>query len=145
MPHSHAMIWINAVFGTKDRKPLLVREVRQKVHRHIRDYLESLGCLVKIVNGTEDHVHILFRLNRNRSLSEVIKGVKGESSHWINRESLTSQRFAWQTGYGAFSVSASVVPKVESYIANQESHHRKKTFQEEYEQFLSQHGMEGNR
>ena len=89
-----------------------------------------------------DHVHCLFLLNPQKSISEVIKQIKGSSSHFINQSNLAIGKFAWQTGYGAFSVSESVVEKVYRYILNQKKHHQKKSFQQEYDAFLKLYGFE---
>ncbi len=91
---------------------------------------------VRIINGMPDHIHCLFLLNPQKSIAEVIKQIKGSSSHFINQNNLISEKFAWQTGYAAYSVSESVVDKVFQYIKNQKHHHTKKTFQEEYNEFI---------
>lgn len=88
-----------------------------------------------------DHIHILFLLSPKFSNGDIFKNVKGESSHWINQSSLTKNKFAWQTGYGAFSVSESMVNEVEKYIANQKEHHRKMTFEEEVNLFVNKYGI----
>jgi len=95
----------------------------------------------KALNGTSEHIHLLFLLNPIYAVSDVIKGIKGESSHWINSEKLLAYKFAWQTGYGAFSVSESMVGSVEKYILNQKEHHKTVTFADEYELFMKKHGM----
>ena len=88
-----------------------------------------------------DHIHCLFLLNPQKSIAEVIKQIKGNSSHYINQNNLIADKFAWQTGYAAFSVSESVVEKVFKYIKNQKSHHQKKTSQQEYDDFLKLYGL----
>jgi len=141
MPHSFNKIWIHTVWSTKDWKPLILSDVENEIHGVIRIQLIELGCFVRIINGMPDHVHCLFQLNPQKSIAEVIKQVKGSTSHFINQKELTTERFAWQTGYGAFSVSESGVAKVQEYISNQKEHHKKKTFQEEYESFLKLYGF----
>lgn len=144
MSHSFNKIWIHAVWSTKDWKHLILPKVEQEIHRLIRIQLIELGCFVNSINGMPDHVHCLFQLNPQKSIAEVIKQMKGSTSHTINQKELTTERFAWQTGYGAFSVSESGIDKVREYISNQKEHHIKKTFREEYEGFLRLHGLNNN-
>ncbi|WP_027003421.1 IS200/IS605 family transposase [Hugenholtzia roseola] len=141
MAHSYVKIWVHAVFGTKYRQNLIVPEIKKTVHQIIIDELKGLGCSLMAINSMPDHVHILFLLNRNKNIAEVMKQVKGGSSYRINQQDLTPEKFAWQVGYGAFSVSESVIDKVKDYIKNQEMHHQKLTFQEEYKRFVELHGF----
>ena len=142
MPHSYNKIWIHAIWATKDRVPLIHQNIEQKVYLFISEQLREQGCPVRIINGMPDHIHCLFLLSRQKSIAEVIKQIKGSSSHYINQNNLIADKFAWQTGYAAYSVSESVVEKVFEYIKNQKSHHQKKTFQQEYEEFLKLYGLE---
>ena len=89
-----------------------------------------------------DHVHCLFLLSAQKSISEVIKQVKGSTSHWVNEQNIISEKFAWQTGYAAYSVSESQLEKVYQYILNQKEHHKKKNFIQEYDEFIKLHGFE---
>lgn len=142
MSHSLTKIWIHAVFGTKNSEPMIHQGLESKMYQHIREHIESdFKSTVRIINGMPDHLHILFLLNPNFAMKDVIKNIKGESSHWINQENLTKIKFAWQTGYGAFSVSESNIDKVDRYIQNQKEHHKKKTFVQEYEEFMKKHGL----
>lgn len=126
-------IWIHAVWTTKDRKEFLIKEVRQKLFDHIREYAKEKDIYIDFINGYINHVHCLISLNPNQNLSEVINLIKGESSHWINKNQLTEEKFAWQNKYYAASVSESHVDRVREYIKNQEAHHQKQTLQEEVE------------
>jgi REP element-mobilizing transposase RayT len=144
MAHAYVKIWIHAVFGTKYREPLITPEIQKQVYRLIADELEALGCKLLAINGIPDHVHVLFLLNSQKSIAEVMKQIKGGSSYQINQQALTPNRFAWQTGYGAFSVSESGVAQVQQYIARQQEHHRQMPFHEEYERFLALHGLQTN-
>lgn len=127
---------------TKDNEPLIHPDIEGLLHEHIRRHLsEDFNCGVRILNGTADHIHILFLLDPNHAVKDILKNIKGESSHWINQQNLLKAKFSWQTGYGAFSVSESNVPDVERYIKNQKEHHRKTTFMEEYDQFMKKHGL----
>ncbi len=141
MPHSFNKIWIHAIWSTKERMPLIDSSVEQKLYQFISDQLRELGCPVRIINGMPDHIHCLFLLNRQKSIAEVIKQIKGSSSHFANQNNLIPEKFAWQTGYAAYSVSESVVEKVFQYIKNQKQHHQKKMFRQEYEDFLKLNGL----
>ena len=148
MSHSLTKLWIHGIFGTKDRRPLLVDTIIKDVHSHLQEKLEEMDCIVRIINGTSDHVHQLFLLSREVSIAQVMKSIKGETSHWINQEDIVQSKFSWSRlvgSYGAFSVSESEVGKVERYIRTQEKHHRKMTFKEEYERFMKLHNLEINR
>jgi REP element-mobilizing transposase RayT len=137
MPHSYNKIWIHAIWATKLRMPLIHEAVEHKIHQFISIQLRDLGCPVRIINGMPDHIHCLFLLSPKKSISEVIKQIKGSSSHYINQNNLISEKFAWQSGYAAYSISESVVEKVFQYIVNQKTHHSSKTLQQEYDEFLA--------
>ncbi|WP_338794217.1 transposase [Bernardetia sp. MNP-M8] len=100
-----------------------------------------LDCPLLAINGMPNHVHILFLLNKNKNIAEVIKQVKGGTSYQINQQNLTEDKFSWQVGYGAFSVSESGIEKVKEYIKNQELHHQNINFKEEFERFVELHGL----
>ena len=142
MPHSFNKIWIHAIWATKERTPLINSSVEQKVYHFISDQFRELGCPVRIINGMPDHIHCLFLLSPQKSIAEVIKQIKGSSSHFVNQNNLISERFAWQTGYASYSVSESIVDKVFHYIYNQKQHHHKKTFLQEYDEYLKLYGFE---
>lgn len=99
--------------------PLIQSPVEKKVHQFMAEQLRELGCPVRIINGMPDHVHCLFLLSPQKSMADVIKQVKGSSSHFINQNELIAEKFAWQTGYAAYSVSESVLERVFQYIKNQ--------------------------
>ncbi len=136
MPHSFNKIWIHAIWATKERVPLITPEIEQQVYGFVRSQFIECGCPVRIINGMPDHVHCLFLLNPQKAITEVIKQVKGSTSHSINEKNITADKFAWQTGYASYSVSESVLEKVFVYIKNQKQHHAKKTFQQEYDEFI---------
>lgn len=142
MPHSFNKIWIHAVWATKERLPLIHRNIENKIYAFISDQFREQGSPVRIVNGMQDHIHCLFLLNPQKTVAEVIKQVKGSSSHYINHQNIISEKFSWQTGYGAFSVSESAIEKVINYIRDQKSHHEKKSFTDEYIEFLKLYGFE---
>lgn len=143
MSHSLTKIWIHGIWRTKDRISLIKSDYEKQLYDHIKDKLENeLGCKVRIINGTEDHIHVLFLLNPNYSIKDIFQRMKGDSSHWINKNDFTKNKFVWQMGYGGFSVSESIVKEVERYIKNQKEHHKKVTFQQEYELFMQKYGLE---
>ena len=142
MAHSLLKIWIHGIFGTKNKTSLIKNTFGTQLHTHIKEKLEvDLDCKVRIINGTEDHVHILFLLSPNFTLKDIFQNVKGESSHWVNQSDFIKYKFAWQTGYGAFSVSESKIKEVEKYIANQKEHHKKMTYKEEVDLLIKKYGL----
>lgn len=142
MSHSLTKIWIHLIFGTKDRMPLIEESFEKQLYAHIKKIIESdFKSQLIVINGTADHIHILMLQNRNYSIAEIGKNVKGNSSDWINQNGFTNSKFAWQTGYGAFSISESMIDNVKQYIRNQKEHHRKISFAEEYKRFLEKYGF----
>lgn len=142
MAHSLLKIWIHGVFSTKNRIALIAPTFENELYNHIKQKFENdLDCIVRIINGVSNHIHVLFLLSPKFSVGDIFKNVKGESSHWVNQSSFTKYKFAWQTGYGAFSVSESMVKEVEKYIANQKEHHKKITYEEEVNLFIKKYGL----
>jgi REP element-mobilizing transposase RayT len=137
MSHALVKIWIHAVFRTKNEAVIIPPDLRPALNQQIKSILTEQNCKVRVVNSVKDHMHCLFLLSADADIAGVIKNLKGISSHWINHENLIRSKFTWQVGYGAFSVSESSVPNVEKYIGNQERHHQKTTFQEEYDRFMA--------
>ena len=132
VPHSQTIIWLHTVWSTKERRPIILPTFEKYLYHLMRAEFENAGCVVRVINGTCDHVHCLFRLSPQIALSGIIKQVKGCSSHEINARNLMPEKFAWQTGYAAFSLGHSAVDRVSSYIANQKSHHLTRSLDEEY-------------
>lgn len=141
MPHSFNKIWMHAICGTKERLPFIRISIEKDVHEFISQQFRDISCPVRIINGMPDHIHCLFLLNPQKSISEVIKQIKGSSSHYINQNNLIPEKFAWQTGYAAYSVSESVIERVFLYIKNQKDHHKKKSYQEEFDAFIKLYGL----
>lgn len=142
MPQSLANIHTHLVFSTKNRHPWLTDDVRPALHAYMATVLSNLNSPAQIINSIEDHIHILFNLYRTLALSKAVERVKSSSSQWIKSQSPTLEKFSWQAGYGAFSVSESNLPEVTQYISQQREHHRTKSFQEEYLSFLQRHHMD---
>lgn len=130
-------VYIHLVWSTKNRIPFLeTKEIRQKVWNHIKENSIKKEIYIDYVNGYSDHCHCLISLGSNQTIEKVVQLIKGESSFWINQQKLTKEKFQWQSEYFAVSVSESMIDKVRNYIKKQEIHHHKKTFQEEYEEFI---------
>lgn len=144
MSHSYSKIWIHAIWATKNRESLIGVEVEQVLYLFITSQFKEIGCPILALNGMPDHIHCLFLLDASKSVAEVIKQIKGSSSHYINQQDLKIEKFAWQTGYGAFSVSESGVDRVSEYIKSQKQHHEKKSFEQEYISFLELYGFKEN-
>lgn len=121
---------------------LINQPFEQNIYQFISEQFREQGCQLSIINGMPDHIHCLFLLSPQKSIADVIKQIKGSSSHHINQNNWIPGKFAWQTGYAAYSVSESVVEKVFEYIKNQKAHHQKKTFQQEYDDFFRLYGFE---
>ena len=128
------------VFSTKNRVPFLTPEIRSRVHAYLGGCCRALDVVALEVGGVEDHLHAEIAHKPKHSLSDVVREIKKGTSIWIHEE-LKIADFAWQEGYGAFSVSRSNQEAVRRYIQNQEEHHRKKTFEEEYRELLRAHGI----
>ena len=143
MPQSLAKVLVHIIFSTKNRYPFLVdRSIRREMHAYLGGTCKNLDCPVLIVGGVADHVYILCALTRTLSLAKVIGEMKRESSKWIKTKGGMLTKFAWQSGYGAFSVSQSQVDRVRRYIAEQENRHRKKAFQDEFRAFLKSYEID---
>ncbi len=130
------------MFSTKNREPFLHSpEIRKKVWGHIKENALKKGIFIDFINGYSDHCHCLISLGSDQTISKVMQLIKGESSFWINKNKLCQGKFEWQDEYFAVSVSESMVNRVRNYIKNQEEHHSRKTFQEEYEEFIVKYGF----
>ena len=142
MPQSLSTVYIHLVFSTKDREPFLRdAEIQKEMHAYLGGVSKKLDCFPLIVGGVEDHVHLLCRLARTISQADWVKEIKRVSSIWIKQREPSLAAFAWQGGYGAFSVSASAIDKISQYIIGQQDHHKRQTFQDEYRAFLGKHNM----
>jgi putative transposase len=143
MPQSLAKILVHVVFSTKDRRPFLrEKPLRNKLHAYLGGILRNLDCLPVIVGGVEDHVHLLCALSRTCEPAAMIKEVKRGLSLWLKTKGPELRDFAWQSGYGIFSIGFSQIKSVRDYIAGQEQHHRKVSFQDEFRQLLQRYEIE---
>jgi REP element-mobilizing transposase RayT len=141
MPQSLAEIYVHIVFSTKNRQPFLQnRAFRDRTHGYLKGICDGQDSPSIRIGGVEDHVHILCRLGKTLDVSKLIRELKRESSKWIKAENQQLKDFYWQNGYGAFSVSPSHVPALKQYIAEQEEHHRKESFQDEFRRLCVKYG-----
>jgi REP element-mobilizing transposase RayT len=141
MSSSHCNLLYHIVFSTKGREPWLTAQIRPRVHQYLGGAIRDEKGIAMIVNGTADHVHLLAKLRQGKTISKLVGEVKANSSGWISRTFKEAAGFAWQEGYGAFTVSESQVPKVRRYIERQEEHHRNISFLEELKVILRAHGL----
>jgi REP element-mobilizing transposase RayT len=135
-------VWIHLVWSTKNREPYLTENIRKTVFQHIRENAQKKGIFLDFIGGYIDHIHCLISLGTEQSIKEIVQLIKGESSHWINTNRITPTKFAWQDEYFAVSVSETAIESVRRYIANQEEHHRKVGFTEEFDDFLTRAGFQ---
>lgn len=136
MPKTYTKLLTHVVFSTKERLPLIEYEIKPRLFAYLGGITRELGGTALIVGGTNDHVHLLIALPPTLALSEVVKKVKANSSRWMHAQNYPN--FEWQRGFGAFSVSAANIEGVKNYIANQEQHHARFSFREEFVKFLDQ-------
>ena len=142
MSQSLSSVFLHVVFSTKDRFPFLSDDgVRGQVHAFLGGVAKNLNCPPILVGGVSDHVHILIQLGRSVSQADLVKELKRGSNLWIQERFPHIEKFAWQAGYGAFSVSASNLQVVRTYIGKQAQHHARVSFQDEFRAFLEKHGV----
>ena len=140
--HSYSRIWLHVVWATLERRPLLSKAAAIKLSAHLTDYATGKAIYMKINYVNADHVHALVDLPTGLSVEDMMQQLKGEASHWINQNGLVPGKFGWGRGYGVFSVSHSGVGAVAKYIAEQEEHHRKRSFADELKLFVERYGLE---
>lgn len=144
MPNTYTQIHIHFVFAVKYRNGIIKAEWKDSLYKYITGIVQNNRHKLLSINGMPDHVHILIGVRPSQSISDLMKDVKQGSSLWINENKLTTCHFEWQEGFGAFSYSKSQIPNVINYIQNQEIHHKKRTFKEEYIDFLEKFEIEYN-
>ena len=137
-------IWVHLVWSTKNREKIISSSLKNKLLDHIKTNCKEKGIWLDSINCVSDHIHLLISLNSEMSICKLAMLIKGESSHWINKNKLVKGKFEWQDEYFAVSVSESVVSKVSDYIKNQEEHHHIKSFSEEYDEFMKKYGVNIN-
>lgn len=144
MANTYTQIHIQVVFAVKYRDALILPYFKERLHQYMTGIIQNRDHKLVAINSMPDHLHLLIGYRPHESLASLIGTVKGDSSEWINHEHLSRTQFRWQAGYGAFSYSKSDVPNVIRYIVNQEQHHQKKTFLEEYTALLEEFRVESN-
>ncbi len=144
MPGTFSQIYIQVVFAVKGRENLIRNNWKTGLHKYIAGIIKGKGQKSIIVNGMADHIHAFVGLKPAMSISDLVRDIKNNSSNFMNDHKLIKGRFSWQEGYGAFSYSHSHIENVYNYILNQEKHHKKKTFKEEYLEFLKKFEVEYN-
>jgi REP element-mobilizing transposase RayT len=142
MSHTYTNLLYHVVFSTKERRPFISPDVKPRLHAYLGGIANEIDCIPLKIGGVADHVHLLLKIPPKLAVSEVLRLLKCNSSGWVHREFPQLRSFAWQEGYGAFTVSASKKPDVETYIANQEEHHRQRSFQDEFLSLLERHEVE---
>ena len=141
-PGVFTQLYVHLVFSPKYRDRLLLKDIRSEIFRYISGILTNRKHKSIIVNGMPDHVHILFGANPNDKISDLVGSIKRDSSNFINGKKFCHRKFHWQDGYGAFSYGRSQLNTIYNYIANQETHHKKRTFREEYTALLKKFEIE---
>lgn len=139
MPYTK--LWVHMMWSTKNRIPLINEKLKPQLLQHIKDNSIKKNFYIDFQNCVNDHIHILINQHPDQKLSDVIRLIKGESSYWVNHNNLLKVKFEWQDEYIAVSVSESIVNKVREYIKNQEEHHKKLTFMDEYNEFINKYGF----
>lgn len=142
MAHSYTRLLYHSIFSTKDRQPMVDDKLKARLHPYTGGIIRELRGTAIAIDGMEDHVHILALLPAAKSVADVLRTVKTNSSGWVHKTWPQRTDFAWQIGYAGFTVSESNVEEVRRYLLNQKEHHRHMTFQEEYIAFLKRHGIE---
>jgi putative transposase len=141
-PNTYTKLYAHCVFTPKGRESLLKEAFRENVHKYIYGIIEGKHCKPIAINGTENHIHILVGFRPSLSIEELVRDIKRSSSLYINENHLTSHKFKWQEGYGAFTVGYSDLDRVYNYVLNQQKHHLNHSFKEEYIGILSEEGVD---
>ena len=142
MPHTFASLLVHVIFSTKNRQPDLSPDLASRLFPYMGGIVKELKGAPLIINGPADHVHLLLSIPATASIADMLRVLKTNSSRWVHEQFHARKHFSWQAGYGAFTVSGSRLEHVRSYIASQREHHRKVSFQEEFLEFLSKHGLQ---
>ena len=142
MANTYTQIHIQFVFVVKFRKALIDKSFKEELYQYITGIVQSYDHKMLAINGVEDHVHVFIGMRPSQSISDLMQDIKGSSSKWINEKKFLKVKFEWQEGYGAFSYSKSHVQNVINYVNNQEKHHAKQTFRDEYLDFLKKFDIE---
>ncbi|MEP5340842.1 MAG: IS200/IS605 family transposase [Algibacter sp.] len=141
MANTYSQIYIHVVFAVKRRRNSISKKWKVELYKYITGIVTNKDQKLMVINGMPDHIHILLGIKPNCNLSDLVRDIKANSSKWINEKQFVNGKFEWQTGFGAFSVSQSQIKTVATYIENQEIHHAKKSFKDEYIDFLKAYSI----
>ena len=144
MPGTYSQLYIQIVFAVKGRENLINKEWRDDLHKYISGIITGKGQKSIIVNGVADHIHCFVGLKPSMAISDLVRDIKNNSSKYVNENGWVKGKFSWQEGFGSFSYSQSHIDNVYRYILNQELHHKRKTFKQEYLEFLEKFKIEYN-
>lgn len=141
MTHTFSNLLFHLVWSTKNREPFIRKEIKARLHSYMRTVIETEGAKLLFINGVEDHVHLLIAMPLRMLIPDLVEKIKPITSKWFNKTFREINEFRWQEGYGAFSVGKSNLQEVIKYIENQEEHHKKVSFEEEFISFLNAQGI----
>ncbi|MBR6081484.1 MAG: IS200/IS605 family transposase [Salinivirgaceae bacterium] len=144
MANTYTQLFVHFVFAVQNRQALISKTWKDELYKYITGIVTNKGHKLLSIGGVADHIHVLIGVSPNQSVSSLVADIKRSSSLWINERNLTAGKFAWQEGFGAFSYGKSQVHDVALYIENQEEHHKKQTFKDEYIKFLELFGIDYN-
>ncbi|REJ75382.1 MAG: IS200/IS605 family transposase [Acidobacteria bacterium] len=142
MPNTYSQIYIHVVFAVKGRRNLVDKSWREELYKYITGTVQNKRNKMISIGGIEDHIHMLIGLNPSQVLSDLVRDVKVSSTLFINKNRFVMRGFQWQEGYGAFTISREDIPAVAHYIENQERHHKRQSFEDEYKDILDENGIE---
>jgi REP element-mobilizing transposase RayT len=142
MPNTYTQLYVHVVFAVKGRANLISKPWKGKLYKYITGIITNKNQKLMIINGMPDHLHLLIGFKPDCNLSDLVRDIKANASKWINQNKFVIGKFEWQKGFGAFTTGQSQIQKVVSYILTQEEHHRKKTFTQEYVEFITAYGIE---
>ncbi len=144
MANTYTQLYFHIVFAVRGRRNLMSKKWRDELYKYITGVIKAKEQKLMIIGGVEDHIHLLLGTKPDCNLSDLVRDIKANSSKWINEQKLTPIKFEWQSGFGAFTIGQSQISRVVTYIQNQEEHHKKKTFREEYIEFLKAYEVDYN-
>ncbi len=142
MANTYTQLYVHVVFSTKLREPMIAKSFQEELHKYITGIVRNLGQKLIVINSMPDHIHILVGLKPTLAISDLVRDIKRDSSAFVNEKRWLMGHFGWQDGYGAFSYGHSQLDTIVQYIQNQEQHHRKRTFKEEYLELLDKFNVE---
>lgn len=142
MPNTYTQLYIQIVFAVKGREALIPKNNKNRLEKYITGIVQNKKCKMLAISCMPDHTHLFVGLHPEIAISDLVRDIKSNSSSFINDEKITAHKFSWQSGFGAFSYAQSQIDSVVKYVLNQEEHHKKKTFKEEYLEFLKKFEIE---